>query len=557
MTYIEFFLLLGGVGLFLQGMTIMSSGLQNAAGENLQGILEGATKSKLRAVLVGILITICIQSSSATDVMVIGFVNSGFMTLYQAIGVIMGANIGTTITAQITAFSLGDYAPLILFIGAVLSIFMKKRFIKSVGQVIMGFGMLFEGITLMKQAIAPLAQMPEFAALLTSLTNPILLVLFGVAFTALLQSSSSSIVIFQSFASIGLLPYVSVVYLAIGAAIGSVTPNLLASLTTNRDGKRSALLNLVFNLFRAALLMILITLIPQILTFIQSLSPGDVARQVANTHTLFAITAVIVILPFTDLIVKLVYKILPQLEEEILAKEDKKLLYMDSAETVPPVLALKQSKAELVRLGEISLANLERAVQYFFNDGSEKDAEVVRKIEKTIDWIDHHIVDKLVQIGTRTDIVMNESQADQIHRFTLISADIERIGDYAENIVEYAEQLKSSKAELSEQGRYELAMLADFVVQEVTLCLEVFKTNDFDGLEQANEAEEAVDKQKEKMLADHVKRMMKSACDPTAGVVFTDMANDLEKCSDHALKVAYALSSYHSEEEFYKAQNHE
>ncbi|MDO4465774.1 MAG: Na/Pi cotransporter family protein [Bacillota bacterium] len=555
MTYIQFFLLLGGVGLFLQGMTIMSSGLQNAAGENLQGILEGATKSKLRAVLVGILITICIQSSSATDVMVIGFVNSGFMTLYQAIGVIMGANIGTTITAQITAFSLGDYAPLILFIGAVLSIFMKKRVIKSVGQVIMGFGMLFEGITLMKQAIAPLAQMPEFAALLSSLTNPFLLVLFGLAFTALLQSSSSSIVIFQSFASIGLLPYESVVYLAIGAAIGSVTPNLLASLTTNRDGKRSALLNLVFNLFRAALLMTLIFIFPQILEFIKSLSPGDVARQVANTHTLFAITAVVVILPFTDFIVKLVYKLLPQLEEEILAKEDKKLLYMDSAETVPPVLALKQSKAELVRLGEIALANLERAVRYFFNEGTEKDADVVRKIEKTIDWIDAHIVDKLVQIGTRSDIVMSEGQAQQIQRFTLISADIERIGDYAENIVEYAEQLKSSKAELSEQGRYELAMLADFVVQEVTLCLEVFKTNDFEGLAQANEAEESVDKQKEKMLADHVKRMMKNQCHPTAGVVFTDMANDLERCSDHALQVAYALSNFHGEEEFYKAQN--
>ncbi|MBQ0065894.1 MAG: Na/Pi cotransporter family protein [Firmicutes bacterium] len=554
MTHIEFFLLLGGVGLFLQGMTIMSSGLQNAAGENLQGILEGATKSKIRAVLVGILITICIQSSSATDVMVIGFVNSGFMTLYQAIGVIMGANIGTTITAQITAFSLGDYAPLILFIGAVLSIFMKKQFIKSVGQVIMGFGMLFQGITLMKQAIAPLAQMPEFAALLTSLTNPFLLVLFGIAFTALLQSSSSSIVIFQSFAAIGLLPYRSVVYLAIGAAVGSVTPNLLASLTTNRDGKRSALLNLCFNLFRAALLMTLIFVVPQILDFIQSLSPSDVARQVANTHTLFAIIAVVVILPFSDLIVKLTYKILPQLEEEIMAKEDKKLLYMEAAETVPPVLALKQSKAELVRLGEISLSNLERAVQYFFNPEADKEGEVVNKIEKTIDWLDAHIVDKLVQIGTRTDIVMTEHQADQIHRFTLISADIERIGDYAQNIVEYADTLRNSKVELSDQGRHDLMMLADFVVQEVTLCLEVFKTNDFEGLKQANEAEDAVDAQKLKLLDDHVKRMMKNECNPLAGIVVTDMANDLEKCADHALQVAYALSAYHDEDEFYRSQ---
>lgn len=294
MTKYELFLLLGGIGLFLYGMTVMSTGLRNACGRNLQRILEGATKSKLRAVLVGIAVTVLVQSSSATDVMVIGFVNSGIMTLSQAIGVIMGANIGTTITAQVTAFNLSAYAPLILFIGVVIFVFVKKQLVKYIGSIIMGFGMLFEGIALMKSAISPLAQTEAFVDTISSMSNPFLLVIFGILFTALLQSSSSSTVILQAFAVQGILTYHSSVYLLIGSAIGSVTPNLLASLTANREGKRTALLNLLFNLFRAVLLMCLIMLFPVLLTWIQNLSPDNVGRQIANTHTIFAIIAVVV-----------------------------------------------------------------------------------------------------------------------------------------------------------------------------------------------------------------------------------------------------------------------
>lgn len=247
------FSLLGGVGLFLFGMTMMSTGLKNACGDNLQTILEHATKNKFIAILVGLGMTMLIQSSSATDVMVIGFVNSGMMNLGQAIGVIMGANIGTTITAQITAFNLSTFTPLLLFGGAVLYLFMKNIFIKHIGSIIMGFGMLFQGITIMKAAIAPLSESQGFIDFLTTLSNPALALVFGIAFTALLQSSSSSTVIFQAFAAQGLLGYDVAVYLVIGAAIGSVTPNLLASLTSNRNGKRTAILNLLFNLIRAGI----------------------------------------------------------------------------------------------------------------------------------------------------------------------------------------------------------------------------------------------------------------------------------------------------------------
>ena len=233
MTPAEIFKLLGGVGLFLFGMTIMSSGLKNAAGEQMRVILENATKNRIVAVIVGLAVTMVIQSSSATDMMVIGFVNSGLMNLTQAIGVIMGANIGTTITAQITAFNLATYAPLILFIGAVMYLFIKKNLIKHIGEVILGFGMLFLGISIMKEAIIPLSQSEAFISFLSSLSNPVLAVLFGITFTAIVQSSSSSVVIFQAFAVQGLLTYEVAIYPVIGAAIGSVTPNILASLTTN------------------------------------------------------------------------------------------------------------------------------------------------------------------------------------------------------------------------------------------------------------------------------------------------------------------------------------
>ena len=228
--------MLGGIGLFLYGMTLMSTGLKNAAGDRLRQILERVTSNRLAALLVGLVVTLLIQSSSATDMMLIGFVDSGLMPLAQAFGVILGANIGTTVTAQITAFDLTALAPFLLFVGCVIVLFVKKPFIQSISTVVLGFGMLFVGIGMMKGAIAPLSRTPAFIALVSALDNPIAGILFGVGFTALLQSSSSSVVIFQTFAQQGMLSYHETVWLVIGAAIGSVTPNLLASITASREG---------------------------------------------------------------------------------------------------------------------------------------------------------------------------------------------------------------------------------------------------------------------------------------------------------------------------------
>lgn len=542
MSLFELFSLLGGVGLFLYGMTIMSTGLKNACGENLRVILEHATKNKVISVVVGIAITMLIQSSSATDVMVIGFVNSGLMSLTQAIGVIMGANIGTTITAQITAFNLSAYAPMILFVGAVLYLFMKKDMVKYVGSIIMGFGMLFEGIALMKTAIAPLAETEAFINMISALENPFLTVLFGILFTALLQSSSSATVIFQAFAVQGIISYETSVYLVIGAAIGSVTPNILASLTMSRNGKRTALLNLLFNLIRAAILMILLFIFPQILTIIKSLSPGNVARQIANTHTIFAIFAVLVMLPFSDKIVKLTQKLLPLKPEESRTGEERKLLYMTQTGTIPSAVAVSQAHREITRMGEIASRNLKTAVKCFFEQDDSL-AEVVEETEDTVNYLDRSIISKLVELRT---LEMTPRDLNRVYHMTLVVADIERLSDHAENIVEYEAQVRSGKATLSEDAMTELKQLAQLSLQSVDLCLSIFANEDYDRLQEAEDLEDLVDDTQETIIGNHVKRLMNATCNPMGGVVFTDMATDLERCSDHAINIATALSDHPS-----------
>ncbi|MCI7275347.1 MAG: Na/Pi cotransporter family protein [Cuneatibacter sp.] len=534
MTIYDWFIFFGGIGLFLYGMSIMSTGFRNVFGDKLKGILEGATKNRVRAVLVGLLITLIIQSSSATDLMVIGFVNSGMMTLSQAIGVIMGANIGTTVTAQITAFNIGAFAPLFIFIGAVLVLFMKRQSVKGAGNVIMGLGMLFQGISLMKSTIAPLAQTEAFINFLSALSNPFALVLFGIAFTALLQSSSSATVIFQAFAVSGILTYHQSVYLVIGSAIGSVTPNLLASLTANRNGKRTAFLNLIFNLIRAVILLSLISVFPQILTLIQKITPTDIGHQIANTHTLFAIFAVIIMLPFTDWIVKLSQKLIPQKEDEIRRINDRKLQFMTFTSTALPSIALIQARKEIGRMGRIAHENLETALSCFFTPNEEKEQEVL-ELEETCDYLNREITSKMLELK---NLDLSEKDLKQIYYMTLVLADVERISDHAENIGEYASQLRTGKAKLSPQAVEELRRLADATLDSVETCVEIFDLNEYDRIPEAEKKEDLVDDIQDEIVEAHAERLMAGNCDPLGGVIFTDLVTDLERCSDHAINIA-------------------
>ncbi len=537
MTPTQFFTLLGGVGLFLYGMTMMSSGLQNAAGDKLRVLLEKVTSNKFMAVFLGIAVTVLIQSSSATDMMVIGFVNSGLMQLAEAIAVIMGANIGTTITAQITAFDLTALAPFLLFAGVIMYLFIKKQMVKHAGSIVLGFGMLFVGIGLIKQAIKPLSQTPMFISFLDGLRNPFLAVLFGFAFTALLQSSSSSVVIFQAFAIQGILDYEIAVYLVIGAAVGSVTPNILASLTTNRNGKRTALLNLIFNLIRAVILFTLITLFPQITDFIRALSPGDVGRQVANTHTLFAIFAVLIMLPFTDKIVALTERLIPVLPEETRSKKEMQLIYMVDAKNTLPSVVIPQAIKELKRLGKLSRDNLEAAVNCFFS----KDDELIEQVETTeaiVDYLTNEISDRLIELRSMN---ISESDVFRATKLTLIASNFERISDHAENIIEYKQKIGRAKDNLGKPARKEIKALAEATLKTIDMSIEIFSTEDFSKLPAAEAQEDLVDRLQADMIDAHMDRLLKGKCDPAAGVIFTDISTDLERCSDHAINIATAL----------------
>lgn len=544
MTLLEFFSLLGGVGMFLYGMSLMSSGLRNAAGENLRVILEKATSNRFMAVGVGVLVTLMIQSSSATDMMVIGFVNSGLMTLMQAIGVIMGANIGTTVTAQLTAFNLSSYAPLILFVGAVLFLFMKKTLVRDIGSIILGFGMLFQGIAFMKAAIAPLAQTQGFINLLAGLHNPLLAVLFGVAFTALLQSSSSSIVIFQAFAVQGIVDYNVAVYLVIGAAVGSVTPNLLASLTANRNGKRTACLNLVFNVVRAIILGTLITLIPQILELIKMLSPGDIGRQIANTHTIFAIVAVIVEFPFAGFIVKLSQKVIPVLPEETRKSQEQRLIYITNFGDIPAAVALANAKLEIIRMAHFAVENLRTAIECFFESDYDK-VQMVADGEDTVDFLDHNITEALVQLRSYR---LNSRDRNKLTKMLLDVSDLERISDHAVNVTEYMVKIHERKGFISDEGMADLRKMADATLASVELSIETFASDDYDHLDKVDKLEQNVDEMEEYCIASHVERLMSKTCEPYGGVVYSDFVTDMERCADHAINVAYSLSGKEEEE---------
>lgn len=530
--------MLGGIGLFLYGMTLMSTGLKNAAGDRLRQILERVTSNRLAALLVGLVVTLLIQSSSATDMMLIGFVDSGLMPLAQAFGVILGANIGTTVTAQITAFDLTALAPFLLFVGCVIVLFVKKPFIQSISTVVLGFGMLFVGIGMMKGAIAPLSRTPAFIALVSALDNPIAGILFGIGFTALLQSSSSSVVIFQTFAQQGMLSYNETVWLVIGAAIGSVTPNLLASITASREGKRTALLNLFFNLFRACLISTLILLFPKILTAIQSLSPGDVARQVANTHTLFAITAAIIALPMQPLFLRLTHLVFPPLPEETRLKEQKSLAYLEHMEKYPDSVAIHEAQLEVNRMGNFARENLGIAIEYFFNPGDVEKGKRVAELESVVDYLNQAITDKLISLRSRN---LSEKDIFRLTKMTQVTSNYERISDHAENIAEFTDRVKNENAVISEAGLSELRLMSDTVLKTLDVSMDVYSNNHLERLPEAEAYEQQVDDMQALFIEHHINRLMESKCDPLGGVIFTDMCTDLERCSDQAINIATAL----------------
>lgn len=542
MTIFDLFTLLGGLGLFLYGMDMMGKGLESAAGNRLKTILEKLTSNRLIGVLVGTLVTCVIQSSSATTVMVVGFVNAGLMNLSQAFGVILGANIGTTITAQIIAFDLSQWAPLFIIIGVVPLLFSKKQSIQSDFTIVAGFGILFFGMNTMSTSMEPLRDSQWFLSFISSFENPIMGVLVGVIFTAIIQSSSASIGILQALAASGVIGvsagHSAGLYLVLGANIGTCITAVLASTNGNTMAKRAAVIHVMANIIGTIWFGLLIAFLP-IPEIVASWSPNDPARIIANFHTIFNVVNTILLLPFGGLVIKFINKIIKQNKNS--DEDDNRLLYLDDRIVDTPTMASISIHQELGHLADKTYRNLERALESFSKQ-SEDMAEKVFSEEKSINYIASEIVRFLVKLQAMTEI--SDTERLEIFRVHEVVSNIERIGDHAENIAEYTLDCKMNDSKFSKDALDDLWDIAEHAKQAYSAAIKVIKGEGHEEEERRLcwENEDMVDKLRDEMKEKHIRRLAKGECDPRSGMIYTDMVVDLERIADHATNLVGDIS---------------
>lgn len=535
MTIYMIFLLLGGLGMFLYGMSMMSQGLENVAGDRMRRVLEVLTNNRFAAVGVGAGITAIIQSSSATTVMVVGFVNAGLMTLIQAAGVIMGANIGTTITAQLLAFKISDIAPIILFIGMLMTIFVKRRMISKIGGIVLGFGILFVGLTLMSQAMEPLQHNESFRNYLVNFNSPILGILIGALFTAVLQSSSASIGILQAMAMLGLIDLNSAVFIVLGQNIGTCVTAVLASIGTSANAKRAAGIHLMFNIIGSIMYLIILSIFPGIITWLETISGSNVSRQIANFHTFFNITITFVLFFFAKQMVNLIIKIIPEKIDP--NRVEKRLIYLDERITQTPAIALAQTLKELRRMGDIVSDNLKLSIDAFFSQDEQK-AHQVFEIEKTVDYLTHNITNYLIDFRA---LGLSEHDLKILGTLHHVIIDMERISDHAENIAEFTITLSEKREKLTPEAHEELSKMAEKTIETLTVSLDVFNSRDKSKFDVVAQLEQEVDNCSVQYINNHINRLQEKACNPQIGVIFTNMISTFERIADHANNIAYSL----------------
>lgn len=542
MGYLEgIFLLLGGIGLFLYGINFMSLSLKEAAGEKLRSVLSKMTGNGVVTVLVGAGATALIQSSGATSVMAIGFVNAGMLNVAQSLYIMLGANIGTTITAQIIAFKIETVAPLILFVGMILYTFVKKRLVKKIGGVILGFGMLFVGIMLIKDSAEALNLSAVLAEFLKHFSNPILSLLFGVILTSIMQSSSATIGILQvliagSAGAASTLGLHDVIYIIIGMNIGAIAPVVFASFSGNKICRQSALSGVLAKVFGSIIFIVLYLCIPYIETAVINMTPGEVDRQIANMHLLFNIISTICVFPLVKPINKLVEKLIPQKPEDEFTAE--KLLYLNPEVMITPSIAIVQAKQEILRMADLAYNNLKLSLEDFFEEGC-KHADEVIEVEKTINYLNHEITGYLIRLHGKA---LNEKDEETVGMMFRVVSNVERIGDHAENIAEYSQIESNQRIVFSDDAFSELKNISEKTLKVYELAIDIYKNNKYDLLELCSEREEEIDDLKDMYIEHHIERLKKEKCNPRGGVIFSDMVTDLERCSDHAINVAYAIN---------------
>ena len=528
--------LIGGLGLFLYGMTLMSDSLEKAAGAKLRGILELFTKNRYVGIIVGVVFTAIIQSSSAATVMVVSFVNAGLMTLYQAIGVIYGANIGTTVTSQLVSFNLSQYAPVFIMAGVLMLMIFKNPTVKKAGEVVFGFGILFLGISTMSSSMGALKELPAIQNLFMSLDNRFFALLLGLVITAIVQSSSVTVSIVLLLAQQGLLPLKICFFIILGCNIGACMSAMLASLSGKKNAKRAALIHLLFNII-GSIIMAVILLIGSnwIEALIMHISGGNLGRCVANTHTIFKVFQVIILMPFMSWIVKLTYLIVPGEDNDV--EDEYEMKYIGDGDRLSSATAIPQVCSEISHMGEIAIGNLEKALDALLTK-DDKAAKEVFEVEKRIDYMNKEITDYLVKAN---QISLPVGDRKKLGALFHVVSDIERVGDHAENIAEDVEKLIDMKEDINGMAGDEIRRMQEMTVKILHLSMDMFNLEDDSHLQEILDLENAIDAKERELQDLHVKCLTTGECSAQVGMMFSDLASNLERVADHATNIAFSI----------------
>lgn len=527
--------LLGGLALFLYGMQMMSTGLEAAAGNRMKSILEKLTSNRVKGVLVGAAITAVIQSSSATTVMVVGFVNSGLMTLKQAVWVIMGANIGTTITGQLIALDIGAIAPLFAIAGVGAIMFIKSEKVHHISSIFAGLGILFMGMDMMGAAMSPLKESEAFISLMTKFDNPLLGILVGALFTAVIQSSSASVGILQALASTGMIPLSSAVFVLFGQNIGTCITAVLASIGMKVNAKRTTVIHLLFNIIGTVLFTV-ICLVTSYVTWIEAMTPGDPVAQIANAHTVFNIVTTLLLLPFGTHMANIAVRILPDSKKA--DDEDLRLKYIRPFESSYAIghsaVAVSQVRDEVNRMRDMVAKNIsdsfDSLVQY-----DEKLRKKVSEREEYIDFLNKGISEYIVSLMASE---MNMSDSRKINGYYAIISNLERIGDHAVNLAEYGDDMRKWEIDFSDTVKEELNEMKAQCIAALDNLKEVTSENVERILSQAVIIEQKTDDMRDKYFKKQMQRLKKGKCKPQSGIVFSEILTDFERMGDHALNIA-------------------
>lgn len=533
--------LIGGLSLFLFGMNIMGQALERKAGNKLKDLLAKMTNSKFKGFLTGLVITAVIQSSSATTVMVVGFVNSGLMTLRQAINVIMGANIGTTITSWI--LSLGDidgssilitllkptsFTPILALVGIIFYMFLKDDSKKDIGSILLGFATLMFGMDTMSNAVSGLANVPGFSNLFILFTNPLLGVLVGALLTAIIQSSSASVGILQALSSTGQVTYGAVVPIIMGQNIGTCVTCLLSSIGTNKNARRAAVVHLLFNTIGTVVILTLFCII-KTFVYIPLLSEQASMFGIALTHSIFNVLCVVILLPMSALLEKLALRIIP--DDKIKEKYDE----LDTRLFVTPTLALAQAKSSLSDMADTSRKAITMALKSV-NNYSDKLYEDILKQEDKNDRYEDKIGTYLVDLSSKN--TLSESESKEVSKMLKIIGDLERIADHAINIGQASRELRDKNLSLSEDAIKEMDSMLNAVKECVDLSLLAFEKDDLSIALKVPPLEEVIDELKAKLRANHIDRVKRRQCSIEAGFIWSDLLTNLERVGDHCNNIA-------------------